>query len=738
MRVERILAVLGATFAIGGSQAALAQEPGADSSVVLEEITVTARKREESLQEVPLTITAFSGKALEKLGISNVFDLAALTPGLTYENTGWRNGDKATIRGLTVPGQLPSQQKTSVFVDGIYVAGAYSSQSLANLERVEVLKGPQSAFFGRSTFAGAINYVTRDPGDTLAGKLMVSAASLGQTEASATVGGPLRGDAILGQLNAYYYNFDGPSEWRNSPDGQRSGSANTHAVSGKLIFAGMENLRIEARTAYNQDDDGHFVAGPVALSARNGRFIKPNGQIAFYPVGEISAGPLPLDFNLSDLTNPGIDRHIWRNSLEATTEVAGQDLVLLAAYNKESNKLQQDTDFSNLPARLQLTDTTTTDTSFEARLSSRGEGRFRYLLGAYYLDLDLENDNLQLVGAARTPNPTRSSDNTRNLSGFFGLYFEIAQPLTLALEGRYQRDKITSRNLLTNVTYEGTFNSFLPRANLEYRVKDGLMFYAIASIGNNPGAFNSGNVPDESLRKVKEEKLKNYEIGMKSEWLDGRLLLNGALFSMRWSDQQFRRSFNLPSGAIAALQTNEGNSQVDGFELEAAVIPTPGVDLRATLSYNDARYTSFCSANLSALTGRSDLPAPNACIYVNGNQLEAQAKWSGSLSAGYTRTISDQWNAFIRGDVQYTDRKYASEMNLAYAPETYILNARLGVEGERFGFEIFGRNLTDEDAPYRVGRGSDSRIPGGRNFDQTVVLTYRTPRQIGARLTYRF
>ena len=267
MRVEQVVAAFGIALAIGGSQAALAQEPGADSTGVLEEITVTARKREESLQDVPLTITAFSGKAIEKLGISNVFDLAALTPGLTYENTGWRNGDKATIRGLTVPGQLPSQQKTSVFVDGIYVAGAYSSQSLANLERVEVLKGPQSAFFGRSTFAGAINYVTRDPGDTLAGKVMVSAASLGQTEASATVGGPLQGDAILGQLNAYYYNLDGPSEWRNSPGGQRSGSANTQAGSGKLIFAGMENLRIEARTAYNQDDDGHFVAGPVALSA---------------------------------------------------------------------------------------------------------------------------------------------------------------------------------------------------------------------------------------------------------------------------------------------------------------------------------------------------------------------------------------------------------------------------------------------------------------------------------------
>ena len=198
---------VGTVLAIIASPCGLAQQPEADVPDVLEEITVTARKREESLQEVPLTITAFSGKAMEKLGIANVFDLAALTPGLTYENTGWRNGDKATIRGLTVPGQLPSQQKTSVFVDGIYVAGAYSSQSLANLERVEVLKGPQSAFFGRSTFAGAINYVTKDPTDVLTGKLMVSAASLGQSEASATVGGPVYGDALLGQLNAYYYEF---------------------------------------------------------------------------------------------------------------------------------------------------------------------------------------------------------------------------------------------------------------------------------------------------------------------------------------------------------------------------------------------------------------------------------------------------------------------------------------------------------------------------------------------------
>jgi len=704
----------------------------------LEEIVVTARKREERLQDIPITVTAFTSDAIGKLGIRNPFDLAAMTPGLTYENIGFRSGEKATIRGLTTPSTIASQQKASVFIDGIYVAGAYSSQALSNLERVEVLKGPQSAFFGRSTFAGAINYVTQDPTDEVSGRISAQAATLGEVEISGTVGGPLVGDKLLGQITGYYFDFNGPDHWTNVPDGHPNGSQKTKNGSGKLILNASDDVRITLRTAYNDDRDGHLTAVFLDPALRNGRFVKPNGQAAFYPVGPINVTRPNFNYSFGRFSQPGIDRFANRANIELDWSVGGHDVTVQAAHNYEHTKVQTDLDLTSLAAQRSYTDVRTKDDALEVRVASPQDQRFRYLAGFYYLDLELQNNNRFFLDTINLAVPTVSREIAKNTSGFGGLYFDVTDALTVTFEGRYQSDKITAVNQLTNTTFKATFNSFLPRFNVEFKPTDDILLYAVVSKGNNPGGFNTGIIAAPNQRTFVEEKLWNYEGGIKSTWLGGALLMNASAYHLKWTNQQFRRSFTTATGTLATVIVNEGDSKVDGFEAETVIVPAEGIDLRGTISYNRAKYTNFCSANLAALLGRTDLPAPDFCLFVNGKTLEAQPAWQGSLSAGYRGEINSDWSWFGRADLQITGKKYESEMNLAWSPSAQVVNARIGVENESVTLEAYARNLFHEDSPVRVARLSDLRVAGGRNFDQNVAFVPRTPQQFGLRATTRF
>ena len=710
------------------------------SQLVMEEIVVTARKREENLQEIPVTVTAFSSNAIERFDITDLFDIAALTPGLDYEDIGWRNGEKPSIRGITTPSTVPQQQKASVFIDGVYVSGTYSSNSLLDLERVEVLKGPQSAFFGRSTFAGAINYVTRDPGNEVDGKVVGSIASYGEMELGATVGGAIIDDTLFAQVTGYYFEFDAPDAWVNVPDGHRNGSQQTEAISGKLIYEADDLFRIEARASYNADNDGHLIARFTDPGDRNGRFTRPDSSIGEFPVGSVSLPTGPFQFNFDQVTNPGIDRKRSRFSVEASTMLADHDLTLVWALNEEDQTVRSDLDVTEADSFRSFNDQEFRDTSVEVRLTSPQDQRFRYMLGGYYWDFTQRNKNLFQfnLGFFVLDIPTDSKEAVQNLSVFGGLYYDITDDLTLTFEARYQNDDVSSENFGTGIAFQNDFNAFLPRVNLEYRVSDDVLVYGVASKGNNPGLFNTGTTTPEDLRVVNEETIWNYELGLKSTWMDGRLLVNAAAFYMDWTDQQFRRSFDLPGGTIATAIVNEGNSEVKGFELETSFIPADGWDLRGTLSYNDAQYTNFCSTNLFQLTGVSDQPPPNFCVEVDGNNLEAQPVLSGSLSAGYTGVISEDVSWFARSDLIITGKKYASEMNLAHTGTAHVVNARVGVNNGPFLVELFGRNITNEKSPVRVGRLSDRRLGSSIAENQNTGVVIRRPWQVGARVAYNF
>ncbi|HEY5624360.1 MAG TPA: TonB-dependent receptor plug domain-containing protein, partial [Gammaproteobacteria bacterium] len=240
-RAMSALAVFGlmATLALGTAPAHSQDRTGALGSV-LEEVVVTARKREELLKDVPVSISVVSGDFINEAGIRDQYDLFQLTPGINYGEERDRNGARPGVRGVQAQNQNPLRQKVSVFIDGMPVLGNIGSMQFAGLERIEVLRGPQSTAFGRATFGGALNYVTADPGDEFSSEFYVGTSDLGRNQLHVGLDGPIN-DTLGYSVNVYTDEYEGPDEWISS-DGYQLGSQETQFLTGKLKWTPNDNF----------------------------------------------------------------------------------------------------------------------------------------------------------------------------------------------------------------------------------------------------------------------------------------------------------------------------------------------------------------------------------------------------------------------------------------------------------------------------------------------------------------
>ena len=272
--------------------------PAFAQGLALEEIIVTARKREESLQSLPLTVTALTSEDLYDRGLDNMLDLSDFTPGFYSESVGGRQGNPY-FRGLVVNTGVVDRQNSSVFVDGYFVLGTAATFGFNNVERVEVLKGPQSALFGRATFGGAVNYITKTPGDELEVDVDVDIGENHRYDAAVTVSGPLFGsDKVKALVSARYYEFGG--EWNNVATFENNatiGNEETKAISGKLVWEPSESLTVTISGSYAEDDDGPPATTSLPESFDNCLFYS-----SAIPLG-YSCGKLPNNLDTVEQNN---------------------------------------------------------------------------------------------------------------------------------------------------------------------------------------------------------------------------------------------------------------------------------------------------------------------------------------------------------------------------------------------------------------------------------------------------
>jgi len=398
----------------------------------------------------------------------------------------------------------------------------------------------------------------------------------------------------------------------------------------------------------------------------------------------------------------------------------------------------------------------------ELRLTSPAQDRFRFTIGLFYEELETASEgvsegrnvclticSLDVLGAYRvntTITPVDNSNTTTDRAILGSLSYDISDNVTVSLEGRYQQEKIESSNGVTNFQIDGTWNAFLPRLNLQFKATDDMQFYVIYSRGNNPGAFNTsqflgapGTGTSLSQRQVDEETLDNYELGIKSMWLDNRLMVNAAFYHQIWEDMQYPLVYFAPGGGQTfSVVENRGSAQIDGLQIESLWMPIEGLDLRATFAYNDGRYGDSCSANYAVMLGRSDLPPPNNCLFVNGKKLENVPRQTRSLSVSYTRPMVGDWKWFARTSYQYASGMWSEEWNVSSSSSATVFTGNLGIENGPFSAELYCRNCDDELSPGRNGRTSDLRAGPTNVTNQTIGYILRPPRTYGIRLNYNF
>lgn len=725
-----------------------AEEAGDDA------IIVTARKREENLQDVPLTISVVGAEAIERAKLLNVSDLASQTPGFSYRQGFGRTGGgggagvRPSIRGMSSVVGAPN---AAFFVDGVFVSDNIASYQLDNLERVEIIKGPQSALFGRQTFSGAINYVTRKPTNELSGRLKVSVAEYNSSEVSAYLSGPIVKDVLKAEVNIRRYNFGG--DYVNADTGVRDhGAQRSFNIGGRLHFTPSDNFEALASIGWNKDRDKGYVYG-FQGSLKNNCFAPPIVATIPFPrtntsrrgffCGEVELPPSYAYNNreIEDAGFHGLDRKFLRTSLSMTARTDSDwSLTSVSAYNRNNSITGQDnTLLPSANAAFSVDQSRTKDFSQEIRIMSPQDRPIRGLIGGYYYREDVL-PGFQFTNTARTRRTFDSADGVRSKSIFGMIEGEFGQ-FTVSAEGRYQKETILgSTEVLAPVGSNNAvppaptglrrakFDAFLPRFAARFEPSSDLTVYATAAKGNKPGGFNAFPIDARQadldafaaagFDVFDEETAWSYELGAKGRF--GGLNFAVAGFYTDWSKQQlsrgesYIRTNNTPNSVV--FIQNAGSSEIKGFEIDVSGKPTEWLFLRFGYTYVDARFKEFYDDTTEEIYDtdgrpgflsndtRNPLDVDKLEGDVSGNRLPQTPTHQFIATGQITAPLSSSLDFFARGDLAYESKRFSQVDNLNHTGDSYNLNVSLGIERENWSVTLFARNLLNDKTPLVVTR----------------------------------
>ena len=841
MKIRHLVAAavsMSATLAAG--PVAFAQGEGAsDSSVALEEVVVTARKREESLQDVPLAVTALSAEQISDRQVQSIDDLARFTPGLVFAKAFGRSNDRPVIRGLaSVLAGTNGTVETGAayFVDGIYYPGDITSLDMADVQRVEVIRGPQSALYGRNTYSGAVNFITRSPGESFSGAASAN-FDKDETGANLRLSGPL-GEKAAGGISVRYNKFDG--QWTNELTGQTIGSEESKSISGVLELTPTEDVSLRFRATWAEDRDGtrplffqsggdnNCFPGTRSLGSFNSTStantnqyfcgeIRPgriflNDAPVTQPIVLVSGIPTTLNTTASGipptggiydtrqgLVFSGVNRDLALATAIGTWDIfgSGYTLTVDGGLREDKRKTGSDSDHSSVNIiqapingvqRQAVGAATgideTSDYSVEVKLNSPEEARFRWLLGAYHYEQELRTFDMDFSTPNGQSEPWQIID-VLNTSFFGSVEFDFTDRLSASLELRRAKEykQLNQRANRANfqtpgaTTFSGkdSWTATTPRVTVDFKLTPDITLFANYAKGTKPGGFNgavaslNGRPQDVTFN---EETSKNYEIGMKSSWLDNRLIANVSVFFLDAEDIQLTTPIqNSTTGAVTSIATNQGSGEIKGLELEARLAATENLTLGLTYAMADTEFTEGCDDFQYTLTSgggvyRSTNPASSFnptgqgdCSIV-GNPFPLAAKNTASFTADYSRPIRDGgMKLYVNGDISFTDKRAVQVHDNPYTPATTLVGLRFGVQTDKWRAGVYARNLTNEDAVPSATRWLHSYLIGINNVTLDAGLppasvagvanaAYSLPRgffgilrrerQIGIEATYNF
>ncbi len=781
--------------------------PGfAQGSLALEEVIVTAQKRSESLQDTPISVAAFAREELSAIGVVEAGQIYEYTPNLqiakqpsSLDNYGF------SIRGVSSgETSLLNENTVGMYVDGVYIARSTGSAfDVVNLERMEVLRGPQGTLYGRNTIGGAINVITEKPLDEFGFEQFVTVASRDYLRSKTTIDSGKINDLFAAKFSYNYSEKDGLVN--NSIHGNKLGENESNAYRIALRLTPRDDWTIDYTYDNSERESNAALSQIVATRA-------PNNQIGGAINAQATAFASPDRLNSLPMPNaPGVDTYsdIEMHTFTAQWDVNENLTVKYIGAQREWDSGTTGTDFGGFPSdgATVLQDPTVApgqfvpageyvstflatrvsdneQTSHELQLLGDAmDEKLQYTVGLYYFEEESNEDNPQvfvlpaafafatqpaavqgfLCADFASPSPCLGKDtiisspvfqygsDNESIAAFGQFTYSFSDQLDLTLGGRYTQDKkdaylrngriVDSADNVLNNQADDDWDNVSGSATVNYAWNEDVRTYFTVAQGYRSGGFNArASSVDDFALSFDEETVTNYEIGLKSDWMDSRLRINAALFYMDYQDAQVT-SFRAGEGGASSVILNAGELQINGAEIELTAQLSEGLRLMLNYGYTDAEYEEFITQRLDPVTAAPS-PSPAADPVTGNEDIADFAKVSrapennGSATLSYNFAPFDFGQLSLRLEATYQDEMvFHPQLNLYDSTEDQtLIHARatlhsMEVLGGNLTVSAWGRNLTDEE--YREW-GIDFGTLG------FAVDSFKEKRSYGLDISYSF
>lgn len=771
-----------------------------DFDLVLEEVVVTAQKRVEKLQDVPISVNAVSGAKMDEAGITNLEGMTAYVPNLTMNQTGI--GTIIAIRGISSGINQGFEQSVGQYVDGVYYGRSQLARApFMDLERVEVLRGPQSILFGKNSIAGAISMVTAKPTEEFEGQVTaLYEPSHGEKDLRIVLSGPLT-DTLRGRLSILGRDIDGYYE--NTTLNRDESAEEERVLRGQLSWDATDNLSMNLKVESGSfDTKGRFLE-PVKPT------VLPSGGIAYADaLFAATGGSYVLDTtqDFKRQSNGDISENNTQNAT-LTIDYALGDYTLTAVtgYNAYDYEEVCDCDFTG--ANIFTADSREDFSQFsqEIRIASPQGETIDYIGGLFYQSSEMTFDdairvptNSLLAGlSSLLPGTASQRDFTQDSTlwaGFAQATWNINTEWRLTVGGRYTSENkeatrtqhhtnslgvdVGSSDLLLNTVYtafliepypeikdDRSEGAFTPLVTLQWDATDDAMIYATYTEGFKSGGFDvrSNAHPDPTygvniianqsplviVQTVKdpygfdpgvfeyeEEKASSLELGTKMTLAGGAAELNIALFRTEYTDLQTSQF----DGVLGFNVTNAGEATTQGLELDGRWLVAPGLTLSGSLGLLDFTFDKFPNSQCYFGKPSDSAEYPGLCD-LSGKTREFAPEFQGTLSADYSRTWGDDLEWRITGDINFSDSYFVSptlDPNLEQDAFAKLnLRFALGAQDGLWELALVGKNLTDEKvATFGNQLPVSTTLTGGTGT--AYYSFYDRPRSLALQGTLRF
>ena len=764
-------ALLMLPLAVTAAMHSQAQTTSTDAAFALEEVVVTARKREQSLQDVSLSVMALSESMIRDAFLTDTEELTQLVPSLNLQQGGRQRASSFNIRGVGTQSYSEGvEPSVSTVLDGVVMGrSGMAFMRLLDVERVEILRGPQGTLFGKNSTAGVVHIITQEPTEEFSGSVTGTIIEDDEWYTGFTLSGPA-GETLGYRLSGTYAEDDGFVD--NVYTGEIMNSKDEWSLRGKLRWYPSETLSV-LWTSDANDRDGNCCVSPI-ISFEPYPEQPPNNQGTVDAALDRLSPAVPGEFN----TDVALDFPDWAknkgqgHSLTVDWELGDHTLTSITAYRDWNQQQSADTDMQP-EYYLQVHQRGETDQdqwTQELRLTSPSDRTLSYVLGLYYFDQQIGRDFERYIFDGWA-NSVFSVDTT-NYAAFGEATWNISDDWRLVLGGRFTRDELefefqrssdsAFQPEIPYFTDDAEEDDFSGKLTLEWNPTEDMLTYATYVQGYKGPAFNitSGSTP-ENTSAVDPERSESFEIGVKSTWLDNRLVVNAALFHTEYTDFQVDSTESrplldedgnpvdnddngVPDTSFSYLLTNVGEVTSKGLEVDVIAQLTANLSLFGGVAFIDATIDEYpggpCSFGQEfrgiGYRGQTSCADDAARQDLAGGEMPFSPDWKLNIGVSYLTPLQSMpfdidWRANFRAQ---DDILFAIDQDVNLRQEAYEildLSITLRDKEDRYTASLLIKNALDENFYAAIAAQNENLLPNAyvsylsRNYERRVGVELR-------------